>query len=74
VTAVAPTIAPGAAKPTAASATPAPGGGPGMVWVNTKTHVFHTSTSRYYGKTKEGKYLSEQAAIAEGDHAAAKND
>ncbi len=51
------------------NATPAPGGGPGMVWVNTKSHAYHDSTSRYYGKTKEGKYMTEQAAIAEGDHA-----
>ena len=52
------------------NATPAPGGGPGMVWVNTKSKVYHLSTSRYYGKTKEGKYMTEQAAQAEGDHAA----
>ena len=52
-----------------ANATPAPGGGPGMVWVNTKSHAYHDSSSRYYGKTKEGKYMTEQAAIAEGDHA-----
>jgi hypothetical protein len=57
-----------------ASATPAPGGGPGMVWVNTKTHVYHQSSSRYYGKTKEGKYLSEEAAKAEGDKPAGGKD
>lgn len=51
------------------NATPAPGGGPGLVWVNTKSHVYHDSTSRFYGKTKQGKYMSEKDAIAEGDHA-----
>ena len=51
------------------NATPAPGGGPGMVWVNTKSHVYHDSTSRWYGKTKAGKYMTEKDAIAEGDHA-----
>jgi hypothetical protein len=51
----------------------APGGGNGQVWVNTKTHVYHTPGSRWYGKTKEGKYMTEQQAIQEGDRAAAKN-
>lgn len=51
-----------------ANATPAPGGGPGMVWVNTKSKVYHESSDRYYGKTKEGKYMTEKDAIAEGNH------
>ena len=51
-------------------ATQAPGGGTGQVWVNTETHVYHKEGSRWYGKTKHGKYLSEQDAIKEGDHAA----
>ena len=51
------------------TATTAPGGGPGMVWVNTKSHVYHQPGSRYYGKTKAGKYVSEKDAIAEGDKA-----
>ena len=56
------------------NATPAPGGGPGMVWVNTKSNVYHQSTSRYYGKTKEGKYMSEKDAQAAGAHAAPHNE
>jgi len=48
-------------------AAPAAGGGPGMVWVNTASKVYHCPTDRYYGKTKAGKYLSESAAQAEGD-------
>jgi len=59
------------AKPTG---TVAPGGGNGMVWVNTSTHVYHKEGSRFYGRTKEGKYMSEQEAIKEGDRAAAKNE
>jgi len=51
-------------------ATQAPGGGTGKVWVNTETHVYHKEGSKWYGKTKHGKYLSEQDAIKEGDHAA----
>ncbi len=42
-----------------------------MVWVNTDSHVFHREGSRYYGKTKQGKYLSEEEAVKEGDRAAA---
>ena len=51
-------------------ATQAPGGGTGQVWVNTETHVYHKEGSKWYGKTKQGKYLSEQDAIKEGDHPA----
>jgi hypothetical protein len=47
--------------------TPAAGGGPGMVWVNTETHVYHQQGSRWYGRTKHGKYMSEQDATKEGD-------
>ena len=53
-------------------ATQATGGGAGQVWVNTETHVYHKEGSRFYGKTKKGKYLSEADAIKEGDRAAAK--
>jgi hypothetical protein len=59
------------AKP---AGTVAPGGGNGLVWVNTSTHVYHKEGSRFYGRTKEGKYMSEQEAIKEGDRAAAKNE
>jgi hypothetical protein len=48
----------------------APGGGAGKVWVNTETNVYHKEGSKWYGKTKHGKYLSEQDAIKEGDHPA----
>jgi hypothetical protein len=57
---------------TTGAATPAPGGGPGLVWVNTTTHIYHKEGSRFYGKTKKGKHVSEADAIKEGDRAAAK--
>jgi hypothetical protein len=53
------------------SATPAPGG---VVWVNTKTHVYHSQRSRWYGTTKEGKYMSEEEAKADGNRPARTNE
>jgi hypothetical protein len=54
---------------TAASTTPAPGGGPGMVWLNTSTKVYHCYGTKYYGTTKAGAYMSEADAKAKGAHA-----
>jgi hypothetical protein len=54
---------------TMASTTPAPGGGPGMVWLNTSTKVYHCYGTKYYGTTKAGAYMSEADAKAKGAHA-----
>ena len=45
----------------------AAGGGPGQVWVNGK--VYHCPGTKYYGTTKKGSYMTEDAAKAAGAHA-----
>lgn len=40
------------------------------VWVNTSSHVYHCSGTRYYGATKRGAYSSETEARAQGNRPA----
>ena len=40
-----------------------------VVWVNTKSHVYHYAGTRSYGTTKQGAYMCEADAAAGGDRA-----
>jgi acyl-CoA synthetase (NDP forming) len=42
----------------------------GMVWVNTASGVYHAEGTKYYGKTKQGKYMTEADAQKAGYHIA----
>jgi hypothetical protein len=53
------------AAPTKA-APPAPVAGSGKVWVNTRSKIYHCEGSKFYGKTKEGEYMGEADAQAQG--------
>ena len=64
------TTSPKKAAAQAPTGTIAPGGGNGKVWVNGETHVYHKEGSRYYGRTKNGKYMTEAEAMKEGDRPA----
>ncbi len=63
--------APPAAAKSAPQAQPSPGSG--MVWVNLDSGVYHKEGTKYYGKTKNGKYMSESDALKAG-YRAAKNE
>jgi len=52
---------------------PQPSPGSGMVWVNLDSGVYHKEGTRYYGKTKNGKYMPEADALKAG-YRAAKNE
>jgi hypothetical protein len=50
-----------------------PAKGSGMVWVNIETGVYHKRGTRWYGKTKHGKYMMEADALKAGYRAAARD-
>jgi cytoskeletal protein RodZ len=68
----APNDAASAAKPAASQKVP-PATNAVTVWVNTTTGIYHKSGSHWYGKTKQGKYMTEADAIKAGYRAASKN-
>ena len=67
---VAPAKATGPTTPKAAAKeakpVPPPVAGSGMVWVNTESKIYHKEGSRWYGKTKQGSYMTEADAIKAG--------
>ena len=71
----APTMAPAPAAAAPAAAPAKPAGAPvaaqqppvkGMVWVNLDSKVFHREGDRYYGTTKNGKFMTEADAVKAG--------
>jgi hypothetical protein len=55
----------GASTPEPAAKTPPQ---KGMVWVNTESGIFFREGDRWYGKTKEGKFMTEADAKKAGYH------
>ena len=47
-----------------------PPAGKDMVWVNTESKIYHKQGSQWYGKTREGSYMTESEAIKAGYRAA----
>jgi len=39
---------------------------PGMVWANPKSKIYHVEGDRWYGKTKNGKWMTESDAVKAG--------
>src|ERR1017187_3526322 len=60
-----------AAKTTAADVQKPPQ--PGMVWGNTKSKVYHKEGDQWYGKGKNGKWMTEADAKKQGYNAAKAN-
>lgn len=55
-------------KPPQPLAVQAPGAAPDKVWYNAASKVYHCPTDRYYGRTKDGKYMTEAEAKSAGAH------
>jgi len=75
VAAAPPAGAPASAPSSTAPATQktSPPNNAGTVWVNTESGVYHKPGTRWYGRTKQGKYMTEANAIKAGYKASGKN-
>lgn len=47
---------------------------PGMVWVNTESKIYHKEGDRWYGKTKNGEWMTEAEALKMGARASGATD
>lgn len=56
-----------APMPVPRPSTNASAGGPGQVWVNSRSKVYHCQGDRYYGNTKRGAYMNEREAVSAGN-------
>lgn len=54
----------GTATPVSSTSSQPTGGG--QVWVNTQDKVYHCPGTQWYGKTKQGEYMSETQARTQG--------
>ncbi len=61
-----PAAATAAKNVTASAATPSAPPAAGMVWVNLDSKVYHKEGDQWYGKTKNGKYMTEADAVKAG--------
>lgn len=64
--AAAPAAAPASTAKTSAATTAQQPPVKGMVWVNLSSKVYHKEGDRYYGNTKNGKFMTEDDAIKAG--------
>ena len=60
------TASPAKRQPPRPNTVAAAGGGPDKVWVNLNSAKYHCPGDRYYGKTANGRYMTEAAAKAAG--------
>ena len=58
------------AQSTPKPALPACAAGDPVVWLNTSSNVYHMQGTKYYGNTKQGKYLCKSQAERAGAHQA----
>jgi len=58
------------AKPAGSKTTsPTPTVSAGQVWVDTESRIYHCAGSKWYGKTRQGRLMTEDAAKSAGNRA-----